>query len=145
MRSTVALYRDVATDLTIQDNAKELKLRTGERVVCNLISASKDPEVFPEPGKVDLTRDLSTYIHLGAGPHECLGAGMSKIALTTMLKVVGKLENLRRAPGPQGELKKIAAPGGITVYMSEDDSRFSPFPTTMKVLWDGELPPLSYE
>lgn len=106
------------------------------------MSACKDPEVFPEPNKVNLNRDLSSYIHLGMGPHQCLGAGMTNIALTTMLKVVAKLENLRRAPGPQGQLKKIAGPGGITIYMSEDESRFSPFPTTMKVLWDGDMPPV---
>ncbi|EEP80274.1 hypothetical protein UREG_05116 [Uncinocarpus reesii 1704] len=136
MRSTVALFRDVATNVTVQDHDKEQSLQTGQRILCNLVSACKDPEAFPEPDKVDLTRDLDSYIHLGLGPHECLGAGMTKVALTTMLKVVGKLENLRRAPGPQGQLKKIPGPGGITAYMSEDESRLSPFPTTMKVLWD---------
>ncbi|WEW60823.1 hypothetical protein PRK78_006311 [Emydomyces testavorans] len=141
MRSTVALYRDVATDSVVQDGDRELKLHAGQRIICNLISASKDPKVFPEPGKVDLTRDLNSYIHLGAGPHECLGASMTKVALATMLKVVGKLDNLRRAPGPQGQLKKLPGPGGITIYMSEDESRITPFPTTMKVMWDGELPP----
>lgn len=64
---------------------------------------------------------------------------MCKIALTTMLKVVGRLDNLRRAPGAQGQLKKIPAPGGITIYMTADQSSLFPFPTTMKIQWDGEI------
>ncbi|RJE17010.1 fatty acid oxygenase [Aspergillus sclerotialis] len=57
-----------------------------------------------------------------------------------MLKVIGRMDNLRRAPGPQGHLKRLAGPGGISKYMTPDHSSFSPSPTTMKVQWDGELP-----
>lgn len=50
------------------------------------------------------------------------------IALTSMLRVVGGLDNLRRAPGPQGELKKIPRPGGFYIYMREDQSGYFVFP-----------------
>jgi linoleate 8R-lipoxygenase/9,12-octadecadienoate 8-hydroperoxide 8R-isomerase len=59
-----------------------------------------------------------------------------------MLKVIGRLDNLRRAPGAQGHLKKLSGPGGIAKYMNEDQSGFTPFPSTMKIQWDGELPQL---
>lgn len=59
-----------------------------------------------------------------------------------MFKVFARMENLRRAPGAQGRLAKLTGPGGIAMYMSADHSAFSPFPTTMKVQWDGDLPPL---
>ena len=101
-----------------------------------------DRAAFPEPDKVDLNRDLDSYIHFGLGPHQCLGYGICKLALGTMLKTIGKLDNLRRAPGPQGELKKIQKPGGITVYMMADQSSYFAFPSTMKIQWDGELPPI---
>jgi linoleate 8R-lipoxygenase/9,12-octadecadienoate 8-hydroperoxide 8R-isomerase len=97
-----------------------------------------DPKAFPEPEKVNLDRDLDSYIHFGLGPHQCLGYGVCKIALSTMFKRIGRLDNLRRAPGPQGELKKILGPGGITIYMTADQSSFFPFPTTMKIQWDGD-------
>jgi|SRR5436190_15776863 len=99
-----------------------------------------DRDAFSEPDKVDLNRNLDSYIHFGLGPHKCLGHAISKLALGTMLKTIGKLDNLRRAPGPQGELKKIHAPGGITLYMTADQSSYFPFPSTMKIQWDGELP-----
>lgn len=101
-----------------------------------------DPTVFPEPRKIDLNRNMDSYSFFGFGPHRCLGYDISKLGLTTMLKTVGKLENLRRVPGPQGRIKTVLGPGGIRLYMTEDQSNFSPFPTTMKVQWDGELPPL---
>lgn len=61
-----------------------------------------------------------------------------------MLRVVGQLENIRRTPGPQGQLKKIPALGGITMYMDAEQSSFSPYPSTMKIQWDGDLPKARY-
>jgi hypothetical protein len=52
------------------------------------------------------------------------------VAVTAMWKVVGRLDNLRRAPGPQGELKKIPRPGGFFIYMREDRGSYFPFPTS---------------
>ena len=46
-----------------------------------------------------------------------------------MMKVVGRLDNLRRAPGPQGQLKKIPRPGGFYIYMRSDFGSFWPFPS----------------
>lgn len=106
------------------------------------VSASKDPVAFEEPEKVKLDRDMNAYAHFGFGPHRCLGLGLTKTALTTMLKVIGRLDNLRRTPGAQGRLHKLGGPGGIAKYMTADHSGFSPFPTTMKIQWDGDLPAL---
>lgn len=104
-----------------------------------------DPAVFPNPTKVDLTRSLGSYIHFGYGPHTCLGAEMCNLALTSMLKVFCQLEALRRTPGPQGQLKTAPGPAGLTLYMPEDQSRYSPFPVSMKIQWDGSLPPIKGE
>ena len=70
------------------------------------VEANREAKFFPNPNEVDLNRNLDTYIHYGAGPHACLGKDASRVALTAMLKVVGRLDNLRRAPGAQGELSR---------------------------------------
>ena len=57
-----------------------------------------------------------------------------------MLKVVGRLDNLRRAPGAAGELKKIPRPGGFYVYMREDHGAYFPFPTSKSLLCFALLP-----
>ncbi|KAL2821930.1 Psi-producing oxygenase A [Aspergillus granulosus] len=140
LRSSVALPRVAAQPTVVEDQGEKITLKAGQAVMCNLVSACKDPSAFPEPDKVKLDRDLSLYAHFGFGAHQCLGVGLCKVGLTAMLKVIGRLDNLRRAPGPQGQLKKLPGPGGITKYMTEDQSGFSPFPTTMKIQWDGPLP-----
>ncbi|PYI02221.1 heme peroxidase [Aspergillus sclerotiicarbonarius CBS 121057] len=140
LRSSVALPRVVAKPTVVEDGGSKLAFKPGQAVLCNMVSASMDPVSFPEPEKVKLDRDMSLYAHFGFGPHQCLGMGICKLALTTMLRVVGRLENLRRAPGPQGRLKKITGPGGIAMYMTADQSSYWPFPSTMKIQWDGPLP-----
>ena len=82
------------------------------------------------------TRPLDSYIHYGAGPHACLGRDISQVAIIELFRTLFRRKNVHRVPGPQGELKKVARPGGFYVYMMEDWSSYFPFPTTMKVMWD---------
>ena len=138
--ATVGVFRNVAGATTIEDGDRKIGVIPGDEVFVDCVTASQDPVTFPEPEKVKLDRPMDSYLQYGHGPHQCLGYDISKLAMTTMLKTVGKLENLRRAPGAQGLIKKIPGPGGVTRYMTADHSRYFPFPTTMKVRWDGELP-----
>jgi linoleate 8R-lipoxygenase / 9,12-octadecadienoate 8-hydroperoxide 8R-isomerase len=141
MKASVGLYRDVTKAATFDDGGNKVSVEPGHRIMVDLVTASMDPKAFPNPDQVVLDRDLDSYIHYGWGSHQCLGYGMSKVGLAAMFKTVGKLENLRRAPGPQGESKRIVLPGGYSMYMMADQSSYFPFPTSMKVQWDGELPP----
>ncbi|KAL9625811.1 MAG: hypothetical protein Q9160_000131 [Pyrenula sp. 1 TL-2023] len=142
LSNTTALVREVASTSQFQELEKQSKvilLKPGDRVICNLVAASRDPHRFPEPEKVRLDRPLDAYIHYGSGPHKCLGMDWNGVTLTTMLKCIARLENLRRAPGPQGQTKKVIQDGGLTAYMLPDESSYSPFPTSLKVQWDGEV------
>ncbi|KAJ5908809.1 Psi-producing oxygenase A [Penicillium taxi] len=140
IRSSVALPREVAKPTVIEDNGKRVSLEVGQQVLVNLVGASHDASAFPDPEKVRLDRDLGSYIHFGFGPHQCLGMEVCQIALPTMLRIVGQLENLRRAPGSQGQLKKQTGSAGLTMYMNAEQSVLSPYPLTMKIQWDGALP-----
>lgn len=92
------------------------------------MSAARDPKIYPNPNEVRLDRPIESYINYGIGPHTCLGKDASQVALTAMLRTVGRLDNLRRAPGPQGQLKKIPRPGGFYIYMREDHGGYFVFP-----------------
>ncbi|KAJ5224070.1 Psi-producing oxygenase A [Penicillium chermesinum] len=126
IRSSVALPRKVAKPTVIEDKGEKVTLKTGQEVFCNLSAASHDPEAFPDPETVRLDRDLSQYIFFGYGPHQCLGLDIVKIALPTMFRV--------------GQLKKVPGVGGITMYLDPEYSSYSPYPSSMKIQWDGELP-----
>lgn len=146
LNGTFGSYRAATSSTTIVDgrgaDAKHISVSPGDKVFVSFVGAAKDPEVFPDPEEVRIDRPLDSYIHYGEGPHTCLGRDASRVALTAMLKTVGKLDGLRRAPGPKGELKKIPREGGFYVYMRDDHGSYFPFPLTMQVCWDGDLPPL---
>ncbi|KAF4310263.1 Cytochrome P450 [Botryosphaeria dothidea] len=146
LNGTFGSYRVAANRTTVVDgrgaDAKRISVEPGDKVFVSFVGAARDPVVFPDPDEVRLDRPLESYIHYGEGPHTCLGRDASRVALTAMLKVVGSLNNLRRAPGPKGQLKKIPRAGGFYVYMREDHGSYFPFPLTMQVCWDGDLPPL---
>lgn len=140
LNGTFGSYRRSEVSTTLTDaGGRTVPIVPGDKVFVSFVSAARDPDIFPNPNEVDITRSLDKYIHYGIGPHTCLGKDASMVALTAMLRTVGKLKNLRRAPGPQGELKKIARPGGFYVYMREDHGSFYVFPLTMKVHFDGEV------
>ena len=118
LNGTFGSYRLATTNTTVDDNGTEIVIKAGDRVFTSFVTASREAEYFPNPEEVDITRPLDRYIHYGLGPHTCLGKEASQVALTAMFRTVGKLGNLRRAPGPQGQLKKIPRPGGFYVYVS---------------------------
>ncbi len=102
------------------------------------VSAARDPDHFPDPDTINPRRPLDKYIFFGAGPHACLGRDVTQVAITELFRALFRRKGLRRSLGPQGELKTIPQPGGFNVYLREDWGALSPYPTTMKIMWDGE-------
>lgn len=129
LNGTFGSYRCADSATTIPDSpGREVQVKAGDKVFVSFVGAAKDKEMFPDPEEVKPGRPLENYLHYGVGPHTCLGGEASRVALTAMMRVVGGLENLRRAPGPKGELKKIPRPGGFYVYMKADHGSYFPFP-----------------
>lgn len=62
----------------------------GELVTAVLGSANHDEAQFPEPERLDITRDPNRHVALGVGAHFCLGASLARmegrIALTTLFR-----------------------------------------------------------
>lgn len=109
LNGTFGSYRRSEVSHTFHDDKKQVTVKPGDKVFCSFVGAARDPTIFPNPNEVRLDRPLDSYIHYGIGEHTCLGKEASMVALTAMLRTVGKLENLRRAPGPQGQLKKVCS------------------------------------
>jgi cytochrome P450 len=64
-------------------------------------AANRDPGVFVEPNRLDLTRDPNPHLAFGAGAHCCLGAPLARIeawiALPALLRRFPKLSVIGRA------------------------------------------------
>ncbi|KAH8904704.1 linoleate diol synthase [Coniochaeta sp. PMI_546] len=137
LAGTFGSYREAAVADTIrEDDGREVPVKAGDRVFVSFVSAARDPAQFPDPETVNPRRPLDRYIHYGAGPHACLGREASQVALTELFRALFRRRNVRRVPGPQGELKKVPRPGGFYVYLREDWGSMWPFPVNMRVMWD---------
>ncbi|ORY64342.1 heme peroxidase [Pseudomassariella vexata] len=134
-----AVLRYVRNDTTVLKDEHTLELKAGQMVFADLSSLAMDPTLYPEPETVRLDRPLDSYKFYVHEYHKCLGAGISRISVTAMLKVVARLDNLRRAPGPQGEVKTFVDEKGCKTYMDAFQSTYSPIATGLKVLFDGQL------
>jgi len=72
------------------------KLGRGALVICGIGAANRDPEVFPDPDRFDVTRDDNRHLSFGFGAHFCLGAPLARlegeIAFRALLESFPKLE-----------------------------------------------------
>jgi len=133
-------------------------LPAGSTVFVDFLTAGLDPAKFgTDPTIVDAHRDRKLYIQQGFGMHACLGASFTPTALAAMLRVFARLENVTPV-GPRfknedgGEdylqsrpitpaLPKEHTDGlgklPFKVFMKADGSDDWPFPSTLKVRFDG--------
>ncbi|MFD7235878.1 cytochrome P450 [Streptomyces syringium] len=58
----------------------------GQPVLLPLALANYDPEVFPEPERIDFDREANPHIAFGTGPHQCLGAAFARAQILTALE-----------------------------------------------------------
>jgi cytochrome P450 len=73
----------------------------GQLVFVVLAAANRDPEQFPEPDRLDVTRSPNHHVAFGIATHVCPGAPLARlearIAFSTLLR---RLPRLRLAGGP---------------------------------------------
>ncbi|KAL2788440.1 heme peroxidase [Aspergillus keveii] len=133
-------FRKAETDLYVKENGNDINIKPGDEVFIGSTQANRDPSVFPDPDEVRLDRPDESYLNYGIGSQIGLGKEATLTAITAMVRAVARLDNLRPAPGAQGVLKKVTRPAGYTVYLREDHGAYSPFPTTFRIHFDGQVP-----
>ncbi|WP_406464005.1 cytochrome P450 [Streptomyces sp. NBC_01622] len=81
--------RAVVEDIEIDGEV----IRAGEGVVASLPAANWDPQAFPDPEKLDLTRTAAHHHAFGWGPHQCVGQQLARIELHVVFSTL-----FRRVP-----------------------------------------------
>ncbi|EEP79774.1 hypothetical protein UREG_04620 [Uncinocarpus reesii 1704] len=131
------VLRTAATDGTVKYGDRKVSFKAGDVIFADFTAAGTDPSKFPEPDAIKPDRPDESYIHHGWGAHACLGRPFVTVAAASMLRVFGRLDNVRRAPGPAGEMKSKAEGGAFRVFLTPDGTEWNPFPCTKRLLFDG--------
>jgi cytochrome P450 len=90
----------------------------GTQVIVNTASANRDPDVYDNPDRLDITReDAPAMLTFGGGIHYCLGAHLARAELTQALTVMTqRLRNPRSTgPAPWKPLTGITGPATLPI------------------------------
>lgn len=70
----------------------------GDGILCLGLAANRDPEVFPEPDKVILSRGNRKHLGFGHGVHHCIGADLARLELQIVWsKLFDRIPDLKLA------------------------------------------------
>lgn len=90
----------VTSRLAVRDlELSNVRIREGETVIALLGAANRDPSVFHDADKLDLTRRPNPHLSFGRGAHGCLGA---KLSIDVGAAVLDAFLNSHRDSSPAG-------------------------------------------
>ena len=79
----------------------EVVVPPGQWVVLMLAAANRDPAVFTDPNRFDLTRsNAADHLAFSGGIHYCLGAGLARMELAAAFRALSERFPTMRAAGP---------------------------------------------
>ena len=95
------MRRTARTDTEVRGQA----IKAGDKVALWYIAANRDPEVFSDPHRFDVSRGPNEHEAFGGGgPHFCLGTHLAKLEITVMFE-----ELLARIPDMElaGDVQRL--------------------------------------
>jgi hypothetical protein len=73
-------------------------IRAGEGVILANDIANRDPDVFPDPDRLDIQRDARRHVAFGFGVHQCLGQPLARMELEVVYSTLyRRIPTLRSA------------------------------------------------
>jgi cytochrome P450 len=98
-----------------------VRIPAGASVLASAASANRDPSVYPEPDRFDITRQPGEQmLTFGGGIHYCLGVHLAKAELAVALTTLAtRMRGIRRT-GPAPWKSVIGITGPITLPVQFD-------------------------
>ena len=94
------------------------RIAAGEMAILLLGGANRDPSVFAQPNRFDITREgLPPVLNFGAGVHYCLGANLARREIAEALKTVTRrIANPRKnGPAPWKPIVGLSGPASLPI------------------------------
>lgn len=104
-----ALVRLATEDVELGD----VIIPAGSMVVVNIAAAHRDPSIYDDADRLDISRELSApLLSFGSGAHYCLGAHLARLELVEGLRIITSRMPNPRSDGPAGwkQLTGITGP-----------------------------------
>jgi biflaviolin synthase len=117
-RASVGLARVAREDVELHGQV----IRAGDAVYVSYLAANRDPEVFPDPDRVDPDRDPNPHLAYGNGTHHCTGAVLARMQTEVLVDTL-----FDRLPG-----LALAVPAGQVAWRHRTMIRG---PRTLPVTW----------
>lgn len=90
------------------------KIKAGEAVLVWLTTANRDPEVFADPNRFDISRKPNPHLTFGHGIHFCLGAPLARLEVKVALRILmERYSDIRVASDAPVELRNPWAMIGV--------------------------------
>jgi nocardicin N-oxygenase len=71
-------------------------IRRGEAIQPMVGSANRDPAVFSDPERIDVTRSPNPHLGFGGGVHRCVGSSLARVqGRVVFAEVAKRFPNLR--------------------------------------------------
>jgi cytochrome P450 len=100
-----SIQRLASEDLEMRDKV----MRKDDRIRWFISSANRDPNVFAEPDRFDITRQPNPHVAFGNGVHHCLGATLARVEGQEVFKALAE-----RFPGLELETEELDYQPSIT-------------------------------
>ncbi|MBZ6247479.1 cytochrome P450 [Streptomyces olivaceus] len=89
-RTSVGLARIALEDVDVPGT----RIAAGDPVYVSYLAANRDPDVFPDPDRIDLDREPNPHLAYGNGHHFCTGAVLARMQTELLVDTL-----LERLPG----------------------------------------------
>ncbi|WP_225839419.1 cytochrome P450 [Streptomyces sp. NK08204] len=97
-RNAVGLSRIALEDVEI----KGVRIRAGDPVYVSYLAANRDPDVFPDPERIDFSRTCNPHVAFGFGPHYCPGGMLARLESELLVDtLLDRVPRLRLAVTPR--------------------------------------------
>ncbi|MEL6982558.1 MAG: cytochrome P450 [Actinomycetota bacterium] len=75
---------------TVDTELDGVAVAAGQPVVAWMTAANRDPAIYEDPHRLDITRDPNPHVAFGLGTHFCLGAHLARLEIDVVLRALAE-------------------------------------------------------